>query len=163
MDGLLAATGTISTASGWRDNPALGPHSLGQAIFSATFVFALWAFNVGLFLTLFAALPWAILHRLGLRSWWIAPLAGLTVAFCVAFTVTTSIGQDYGVHGSSIDGKPTMTDGHLTAFGVSLYNPMAGARAGLGAGAVGAGVGLLIWRIAYRRPLREVPKALLNV
>ena len=149
----MAVLGLLSTISGWRDNPALGPHSAADAVMAAAFVFGLWTVNIAMFFGLFAGVPWAILHAVGLRSWWIAPLAGFLVAFCVGFFFTSAGGYDFGLDGSaSIDGRPTMIHGRLTPYGVSLYGTAAGLREGALTGLIGAGLAFLLWRIAYRTP-----------
>jgi hypothetical protein len=155
----FATLGTITTVFGWRANPALGPHSLGEGFVAALLVFGLWAFNISLFFAIFVAIPWAVLHFIRLRSWWTAPLVGFAIAFCLGFAVTMGNGFDHGMQSSAwIGDRATMIDGHLTAYGVSLYGPLAALRAGAGAGTVGAVVGISLWLIAYRRVKRSGSK-----
>ena len=107
----------------------------------------MWAFNI----SIFAGVPWMILHAVGFRSWWIAPLAGFFVAFCIGSALASAGGHDWGLHGSaSIDDRPTIIEGKLTPYGVSLYGTVAALKRGALAGLVGASVALLLWRIAYR-------------
>lgn len=148
---LLMALGTVS---GWLANPVLGPQSALEAVSAFLFVFALWTLNVGVFLAVFAGIPWAVLHLIGFRSWWIAPLAGFAVAFAVAFFMTTQGGQSYPELRTStwIQGRATMIDGRITPYGQSLYGPVAATRNGALFGVVGAVIGFVLWRIAYRRP-----------
>jgi hypothetical protein len=93
--GLIAFVMALSTASGWLANPALGPHSALEAAGAFAFVFGLWALNVGVVFATFAGIPWAILHFIGLRSWWIAPLAGFLVAFAIAYFTTKWAAQTF--------------------------------------------------------------------
>lgn len=151
---LLGLVMALGTASGWLANPALGPQSVLEAIGAFLFVFALWTFNIGVFFAVFAGIPWAVLHLIGFRSWWIAPLAGFAVVFAIAFYMTTQGGHSYPELQTStwIQGRATMIEGRLTPYGESLYGPAAAIRNGVLFGAVGAVVGFVIWRIAYRRP-----------
>ena len=150
---LIAFVMTLSTAFGWLARPELGPHSALEAVGAFAFVFGLWALNVAVFLAVFAGIPWAILHFIGYRSWWIAPVAGFFVAFAVAYFVTVQNSQSYPkLHSSTwIDGRATIVDGRLTAYGHSLHGPAAAARNGALFGLVGAAIGFILWRIAYRR------------
>lgn len=156
---LIALVMALGTAYGWLANPALGPQSLLEAIGAFLFVFALWTLYVGVFFAVFAGIPWAALHLIGFRSWWIAPLAGFAVAFALASYLTTQGGHSYPELRTStwIQGQATMIDGKLTPYGQSLYGPEAAALNGVLFGAVGAVVGFILWRIAYRRPSSSNP------
>jgi hypothetical protein len=151
--GAIALMMTASTASGWLANPSLGPHGVFETVLSVVAILGLWSFNIAAVLTLFAGGPWAILHRLGARSWWIAPLAGFVVAFGIAFFVTVSNAYVFPQLDTSawIDGKATALNGRLTDYGVSIYGAVAAARNGAAFGVIGAIVGISLWRIAYRR------------
>jgi hypothetical protein len=89
---------------------------------------------------------WWLLHRKGLRSWWIAVLSGAIAAFMggLALSMALTLPIEHSSFGDS--GGDTMIDGELTAYGwQELF---------LGAvevGVVGAIVAAVIWRIAYRR------------
>jgi hypothetical protein len=65
--------------------------------------------------------------------------------------VTTAGGHSDLKSSIWLDGKAAMIDGRLTPYGMSVYGPAAAARNGLIFGGVGAGFGLLLWRLAYRR------------
>jgi len=144
----------LGTASGWLANPALGPHSALEAVGAFLFVFGLWTLYSGAFFAVFAGIPWAVLHLIGFRSWWIAPVAGFAVAFAIAFFMTTQGGQSYPELQTStwIQGRATMINGRITPYGQSLYGPVAATRNGALFGAVGAVIAFILWRIAYRRP-----------
>lgn len=150
---VIALALSITTAGGWLANPTLGPHGVLETIFAFAVVFGLWALGISIVIALFAGVPWAILHCVGLRSWWIAPLAGFVVAFCLAFGTTTANGLSNPNLRSSawVDGKATMLEGRLTLYGTSLYGPMAATRHGFVFGTFGAVVATILWRIAYRR------------
>lgn len=150
---VVAGIMTAGTIRDWYLSPGYAPLNPLLWVGAALFVFGLWAFNVSLFFAVFGGLPWLVLHLVGARRWWLAPLAGFVVMFCIAFAVTTLPGHpDPRLRNTTVlDGKAAIIDGRLTAYGVSVYGPAAGARNGLIFGAVGAGFGLLLWRLAYRR------------
>jgi uncharacterized protein DUF3592 len=87
---------------------------------------ALWAAG----LVLFASLPWLILHRKGKRSWGNAVALGTVLTFMVTLGLLT---QAF----ARSDGGPGTIDGRL-AFALFC-------------GLVGAIVGAVVWRTAYRR------------
>ena len=160
----VASVMTLGTATGWVANPRFGPHSVLETITALFAAFGLWAFNVGAFLAIVAGVPWAILHLLGFRSWWVAPLAGFAVAFAIAFFVTTqgSHSPNPELHSSAwIQGRAIMIDGRLTPYGQTMYGPEAAVRNGLTLGIVGAVFALVLWRIAYPEspPSRSSPEA----
>lgn len=156
---LIASVMALGTASSWLANPALGPQNALGAVSAFLFVLALWTFNIGVFFAVFAGIPWAVFHLIGFRSWWIAPLAGFAVAFAIAFYMTTQGGQSYPELQTStwIQGRATIIDGRLTPYGQSLYGPEAAIRNGVLFGAVGAVIGFILWRIAYRRSSPSKP------
>lgn len=164
--GIMAA-GTIHD---WYLVPGYAPRNPLVWLGAAVFVFGLWAVYVSVFFFVFGGLPWLLLHSLAQRRdrrvlgaeqpagvvggrWWLAPLAGFVVTFCIAFSVTTLEGHpDPSLKNSTwLDGKAAIIDGRLTPYGVSVYGPVAAARNGLIFGGVGAGFGLLLWRLGYRR------------
>lgn len=168
--GVMAA-GTIHD---WYLVPGYAPRNPLVWLGAALFVFALWMFYVSAFFAVFGGLPWLVLQALAQRRdrslvgveqpdgavtgrrWWLAPLAGFVVMFCVAFAVTTLAGRpDPTLRNSTwLDGKAVIIDGRLTPYGMSVYGPVAAVRNGLIFGGVGAGFGLLLWRLAYRRSSR---------
>lgn len=87
---------------------------------------ALWAAG----LMLFASLPWLILHRKGKRSWGNAVVLGTMLSFVVTLGLVT---QAF----ARSDGGPGTIDGRL-AFALLC-------------GLIGAIVGAVVWRTAYRR------------
>ena len=88
---------------------------------------------------------WWLLHKKGLRSWWVAVLCGAIAAFVGDFALTFAL--TLSMHSSFSDsGGSTMIDGELTAYGWQTLV--------LGAvqiGVCGAIVAAVIWRVAYRR------------
>lgn len=115
--------------------------SKGSGVFVAAYIF--WAIGI----SVVGGPLWLILHDAGWRQPWIAGLGGALAPFCVAFALSTNMftgsepGTTYFVGGGLI-----WDHGVLTAFGW---------RSALN-GAVlyalyGFAVGLLIWRIAYRK------------
>ena len=100
-------------------------------------------------LTLVAVIPWALLHRCGLRGWPIAIILGLVLTFLVVFGFLTNgfgtIASESGF--SAVDsGGPTWIDGRRTPHGWFEAFQFSAICA-----VVGAAVGLAVWRVAYRR------------
>jgi hypothetical protein len=89
---------------------------------------------------------WWLLHKKGLRSWQAAVLCGAIAAFVGGFAMNLGLVLSIESSSFSDSGGYSMIDGELTAYGWrSLV---------LGAvqiGFIGAIVGAVIWRIAYRR------------
>jgi hypothetical protein len=87
---------------------------------------------------------WWLLHKKGLRSWWVAVLCGAVAASIADFALNLAL--TLPIEGSSFAGGYSMIDGELTAYGwQSLVLDAAGI------GFCGAIVAAVIWRIAYRR------------
>jgi hypothetical protein len=89
---------------------------------------------------------WWLLHKKGLRSWWVAVLCGAIAAFVGGFAVSLALTLPIENASFADSGGHTMIDGEMTAYGwQSLV---------LGAvqiGVCGAIVAAVVWRIAYRR------------
>jgi hypothetical protein len=115
---------------------------------SLVFTYAATAWAAGL--CLIAPLPWAILHRYGKRSWWIAMAFGTILTFVVALGLMTK-GFNLFVlvdgFSASDSGGPTWIDGQLTRHGWVEALIVA-----LACSVAGALVGFVVWRIAYRSP-----------
>jgi hypothetical protein len=150
--GVIGALGLVTTISGWRANPQLGPHGVLQTIGALAAVYGIWFFDTFLLLSLFGGVPWFLLHIAGARRMWIAPLAGFVVAFGLGFWITTAPARSHPEQQSSmwIDNQATMIDGKLTPYGDQIYGPLAGLRNGVVCGLVGAAVGFALWRMTYR-------------
>lgn len=92
--------------------------------------------------------PWAMLHRNGIRDWWVAVALGATLTFVVTLGLLTDC---FGlIHFSNISsaadsGGPTKIDGRLTRHGWVEASKFA-----LVCSALGGLVGLVVWRTAYR-------------
>ena len=88
---------------------------------------------------------WWLLHRKGLRSWWIAVLFGAIAASIVDFALNLALTLPIEHSSFGDSGGDTIIDGELTAYG--WWGLVRGAvLIGIG----GAIVALVIWRIAYR-------------
>jgi hypothetical protein len=102
-------------------------------------------------LSIFGVPAWLLLHWMNLRSWPNAVALGFGTCFLLVFGLSTGFGLlPYDPPGSasmaSDSGGVTMVNGVLTQhgwFGASISS--------LGWGIVGAVVGLVIWRAAYRK------------
>jgi len=134
----------ISTIGDWYVGSNMRPPNAPLWVASALGVFLLWFVNVFVFFVIFGGIPWLVLDRLGLRSWWIAPSTGFVVLFSLIIWMSWHSGADYSSHGSHI----TIVHGRLTEDGRAEAW-----RNSLIAGLFGAGFGWLLWRIAYRRVL----------
>jgi hypothetical protein len=104
------------------------------------------AWTAGLFLI--APLPWYLLHRSGYRGF----LAAMGFGFVAAFaTVATVLTRGFGLipqepFSVSDSGGATWIDGKQT-----LHGWAEALEAALLCGLCGAVVGLIVWRVAYRR------------
>jgi hypothetical protein len=97
----------------------------------------------------FFGLPvWRVLHTTGRRTWQYAFLAGAFVPFIVylAFATGFFTGRADGNWSYYGDGGKHWVDGAITMFGVRMALINAAQLAG-----IGALIGLVIWRAAYRR------------
>jgi hypothetical protein len=117
---------------------------LAMGIGIAVYAFVVWA--AGLFIL--APLPWYVLHRSGYRGFLPAMIFGFVAAsVTVAAALTRGFGlipQDpFSVWDS---GGATWIDGKQTLHGWTETF-----KAALLCGLCGAVVGLIVWRIAYRR------------
>ena len=120
-------------------------HETDAALLVFTYAAVVW----GAGLCLAAPLPWAILHRYTKRRWPVAVAFGTLLTFVVALALVTKGFALFSVtegFSASDNGGPTWVDGRLTqhgwveAFNVALICSLAGAL-----------VGVVVWRIAYRR------------
>jgi uncharacterized membrane protein YiaA len=110
------------------------------------FVYAFIIFLVGI--VVFGLPVWRALHTTGRRAWFHAVIAGATVPFVVYLALSTGFftGHANGNWSYYGDGGKHWVDGVITMFGVRMAVQNA-AQLGL----MGALVGLVIWRVAYRR------------
>lgn len=117
----------------------------------AVFTYAAIVWAAGLILV--AVIPWSLLHHCGLRGWPIAIILGLVLTFVVIFGFLTNGFGAYvsdSVFSAADNGGPTWVDGRLTPHGwfeAFQFSAICGA--------VGATVGLAVWRVAYRRDVNE--------
>lgn len=122
-------------------------HWLRHALAIFTYAAGVWAAG----LILVAPVPWFILHRCGLRSWPMSLALGLTLTFVVVLGLLTNgfgaVASPSGLSAAD-NGGPTWTDGRLTPHGWFEAFQFAAM-----CGAVGAAVGLAVWRVAYRRDI----------
>ncbi len=114
-----------------------------DALIVFTYAAVVWA--VGLIVI--APGPWAMLHRYGVRSWWVAAVLGATLTFVVTLGLLT---DGFGLMPlSSISaadsGGPTRVDGRLTWHGWAEASKFV-----LICSVLGGFVGLAVWRTAYR-------------
>ena len=130
-----------------------GLHSQHIPILFSMFFLAFYIWGAGLVVV--GAPMWWLLHKKGLRSWWVAVLSGAIAAFVGGFAMNLAVTLRIEHSSFSDSGGYTMIDGELTAYGwQELF---------LGAveiGVIGAIVAAVIWRIAYRRvdrPAQETP------
>lgn len=116
-----------------------------HAITIFTYAASLWAGG----LISVATIPWLVLHHYGLRSWLIAIVLGAILTFLVVFGfLTNGFGAYVAESGLSAadNGGPTWMDGRLTPHGwfeAFQFSAICSA--------VGAAVGLIVWRVAYRK------------
>jgi hypothetical protein len=133
----------------WSLNGASYEDLAGPEIYSyavVVWVYAAVFWTAGLLLV--ACLPWAVLHWLGVRSWWGAAVFGAILTFAVSLGLLT---HGFGLNppgsfSSSDSGGPEWINGHITPHGWANAARFAAVLA-----AAGALVGLAIWRTAYRR------------
>jgi hypothetical protein len=119
----------------------------------ALIVFSYAAFVWAAGLIVVAPGPWAMLHRNGMRSWWVAVALGATLTFVVTLGLLTdgfgSMPFSNITSAADSDG-PTRVDGRLTRHGWAEASKFA-----LICSVLGGWVGLAVWRTAYRWvPLR---------
>jgi MFS family permease len=118
-----AVTGGVTTvamllaAGGSREPIAAGPFAVVAVFGYASIVWA-----AGLLIV--AALPWALLHYYGWRSWRSAVGLGVVLIFVVSFALMTSL---------------TQTDWREAGRLSAMFS------------AAGGVVGLVVWGVAYRR------------
>ena len=129
---------------GSTDPQYLREHWRRDALIVFTYAAFVWAAG----LVIVAPGPWVMLHRNGMRSWWVAVVLGITLTFVVTLGLLTDC---FGLIQSSIissaadGGGPTRIDGRLTRHGwaeASKFSVICSALGGL--------VGLAVWRTAYR-------------
>jgi hypothetical protein len=91
---------------------------------------------------------WLVLHATGRRRWQNAVVAGALVPFIVSLAFTTRFftGRASGQWSYYGNGGDHWIDGKITMFGITMALQSAAQLA-----AIGALVGLVIWRVAYRR------------
>ncbi len=114
----------------------------------ALIVFTYAAFVWAAGLTIVAPGPWVMLHRNGLRSWWVAVVLGATLTFVVALGLLTDgfgLISFSNITSAADSGGPTRIDGRLTPHGWAEASKFA-----LICSMLGAFVGLAVWRTAYR-------------
>jgi hypothetical protein len=139
---MVAVIGGTSTIGDWYVAGNMRPPNAGLWVASALGVYALWLVNVSVFFLIVGGIPWLLLDRLGLRSWWVATGAGFLVLFSLMFWMSWHSGADYSSYGTHV----TVLHGRLTDYGRADAW-----RHSLIAGLLGAVFGWLLWRIAYRR------------
>jgi hypothetical protein len=108
---------------------------------------AVWLYG----LLVFAAGPWALLHRWGWRGWHIAIILGAVTTFAFSQGISTGgfelFASQYGSHYSESDsGGLIVSDGVYARHGWEKAAKFAALNA-----LDGIIVALVIWRIAYRR------------
>jgi hypothetical protein len=122
----------------------LREHGLRTWFFAFSSAVFVWA--VGLFVV--APLPWLVLHRMNVRSWLGAAALGAVLTFVAVVAITTygfGLGSP-GTFSAGDSGGPTWIDGRLTAHGWAEIGKFA-----LACSVIGALVGLIVARVAYRR------------
>ena len=91
---------------------------------------------------------WLLLHSLKLRHWLCAVLTGAVLTFAVVYLIAIETGLFYGVAGfTEYDGIDPAT---LPAGQLAGRKQQTALYASSVLGAIGAAVGLAVWRIAYR-------------
>jgi hypothetical protein len=105
-------------------------------------VYTIWLTTFSIVFLALAGIPWILLDRLGVRSWWAATGAGFIVLFSVMYWMRWSSGADYFPNGSHVTILHARPTDHSQADDWKLS---------LITGLFGAGFGWLLWRIAYRR------------
>jgi hypothetical protein len=112
------------------------------------FVYAYIIYFVGI---VFFGLPvWRFLHTSGRRTWQYALLSGAFVPFIVYMGLATGFftGHANGNWSYYGNGGDHWIDGVITLFGIKIALINAAKLAG-----IGALIGLVIWRVAYRREM----------
>lgn len=116
--------------------------SKGLGVFGVAFV--IW----GVGISLFGGPLWFWLHRIGLRQLWIAVVAGGIAPFCVLFVWSTRMltGRTSGKFSYFASGGQQWDSGVLTPFGwqIALQDALI-------FGLYGCFIGVLVWRVAYRK------------
>jgi len=118
----------------------------------SVFKFALVLWTGGLIL--FAGLPWWLLHRRRYRKWWSAAMLGFGLTFVLPLGLGLYASLTGGNYSTWESGRATVLGGIRTPYGWQVLFLDA-----LKFGALGAFVGLVIWRIAYRRGVRQGSRA----
>jgi hypothetical protein len=144
LAGALVGAALVACVSLWGTSIA----ELGQRGFSDwsfVFLYALPIWAIGL--ALVAPLPWFLLHRRNVRSWTVAAAAGAILTFIAILAILT---YGFGIvspgdFSASSSGGATWINGRLTARGWTEAAAFALAMA-----PIGAAVGLVIARVAYR-------------
>ena len=144
--GVIAGAGLVTLASFWgiTDFEYLRQYWVRDAL--VVFIYAAVVWAAGLIVV--APVPWVILHRYGMRNWWVAVALGALLTFVVVLALASN---GFGVFGdasfsASDSGGPTWAGGRLTAHGWAEA-----ARLALYCCVAGALVGFVVWRTAYRR------------
>jgi hypothetical protein len=154
--GALAGASLIALWWVWGTAQNLGvQYLLNYGALPTVFVFivalVIWAIGLATF-----GLPlWWLLHKLGLRHWLVAVVAGAALTFLVDFGIETRlfelipplISSNFS---ASDSGGPTIIANQLTSHGWRVTF-LAALQLSLG----GALVALVIWRIAYRSAKRQ--------
>ena len=110
------------------------------------FTYAAFVWAVGLIVV--SPGPWAMLHRNGMRSWWVAAVLGATLTFVVTLGLLTDgfgLMPFSNITAAADSGGPTRIDGRLTRHGWAEASKFA-----LICSVLGGFVGLTVWRTAYR-------------
>ena len=118
---------------------------LRDALFIFTYAAVVWAAGV----LVVALVPWAFLHHYGLRGWPVAVTLGAVLTFIVVCGFLTNGFGAYVASGNfsaADNGGPTWVSGRLTSHGWGEAIRFAAICS-----AMGAVVGLVVWRTAYRR------------
>lgn len=145
LAGALVGAALVACMSLW-GTPLSELRQRGFSDWRFVFLYALPIWMIGL--ALVAPLPWLFLHLRNLRSWTVAAAAGAILTFIAVLAILT-YGFGFvspGNFSASTSGGATWIDGHLTARGWTEAAVFA-----LAVAAIGAAVGLVIARVAYRR------------
>ncbi|MGE5202759.1 MAG: hypothetical protein ACM3O6_11925 [Acidobacteriota bacterium] len=142
---VIAGSAVLASYAHWSSSVDFSSGNLFWLLFIVVAIFG--TFGIGLLAL--AAPIWWLLHRCGRRSWIDAMALGavLTFATCAAPSAIRSVWPPQSYRYSSSDGGgPEVIDNKLTEHGWHNLLKTAGLFS-----AAGSIVGLVIWRVAYRR------------
>ena len=128
----------------WRSSEHFAEFAVSRL--QIAFVYSYFGLLVGI--SLFGLPVWTVLHKTGRRRWQHAAITGALVPFVIYLALATRLftGRASGHWSYFGEGGDQWIDGEMTRFGLMIAIKSASQIAFLG-----VFIGLVIWRVAYRR------------